>query len=310
MDLLLIVDINQAKLRKMPEPWMTLLHKNAHPRDACIHFDEPTHIYTVNGTYEGYISVTGFLHHFFPHFDPRATIAKMRKSPKFKSGPYAKMTDDEIVAKWEASGKEATTAGTAMHLAIEQFLNGSEHVILPEIKETIEWRQFMEFWNKHGWDLEPYRTEWEVWVEEIKLAGSLDMVFRRKSDGRYLIYDWKRSKEIKTENPWGTGYGPAGHLPDCNYWHYSLQLNIYKWVLEKYYGLDIADMYLVICHPNSASYKRLRLNHLDEEVEGMVECRRAGLRKGTLIDMSAWDNDGSQDEAEDEPAKDKCDFIL
>jgi hypothetical protein len=289
----------------MPEPWMSLLSKNAHPRDKCIVFDEPTHIYTVNGTYQGYISVTGFLHHFFPHFDPRATIKKMRKSPKFATGPYAGMTDDEIVAKWEGSGKEASSAGTAMHLAIEQFLNGHEEVIVPEVKTTPEWGQFMQFWEKHGWDLEPYRTEWEVWVEEIKLAGSLDMVFRRKSDGRYLIYDWKRSKEIKTENKWGTGFGPAAHLPDCNYWHYTLQLNVYKWVLEKYYGLDIADMYLVICHPNADSFKRLRLNHLDEEVEGMVQCRRDGLTKKTIIDMSSFE--------ENEPDKDNdksCGFIF
>jgi hypothetical protein len=295
---------------KMPEPWMTLLRTNVHSRDACIHFDEPTHIYTVNGTYEGYISVTGFLHHFFPHFDPRATITKMRKSPKFSTGPYAGMTDDEIVAKWEASGKEASSAGTAMHLAIEQFLNGHAEVIVPAVKETVEWAQFTSFWEKHGWDLEPYRTEWEVWVEEIKLAGSLDMVFKRKSDGRYLIYDWKRSKEIKFENPWGTGYGPVSHLPDCNYWHYTLQLNVYKWVLEKYYGLDIADMYLVICHPNSTSYKRLRLNHLDDEVEAMVECRKAGLSKGTIIDWSEYTENDNNGCIQTNKKEDKCDFIM
>jgi ATP-dependent exoDNAse (exonuclease V) beta subunit len=294
----------------MPAPWMSLLTKNAHPRDKCIVFDEPTHIYTVNGTYEGYISVTGFLHHFFPHFDPRATIAKMRKSPKFKTGPYANMTDDEIVAKWENSGKEASGAGTAMHLAIEQYLNDAEEVIVPEVKDTVEWRQFQEFWDKHGWDLEPYRTEWEVWVEEIKLAGSLDMVFRRKSDGRYLIYDWKRSKEIKFENSWGTGYGPVSHLPDCNYWHYTLQLNVYKWVLEKYYGLDIADMYLVICHPNATTYKRLRLNHLDDEVEAMVECRKAGLVKKSVIDLNLYDSDKDDDEPFNNKKRDKCDFIM
>jgi ATP-dependent exoDNAse (exonuclease V) beta subunit len=261
----------------MPLDWQKLAFSNKHPRDDEIHFDEPTHIYTVKGTYTGYISVTGFLHQFFPHFDPKDTIAKMRKSPKFATGPYAGMTDKQIIDKWNASGREASEAGTAMHLAIEQFLNGSPEVIEPKVMETVEWRQFMEFWTKYGHDLEPYRTEWEVWVEEFRLAGSLDMVFRRKSDGRYLIYDWKRSKEIKMENPWGTGFGPASHLPDCNYWHYTLQLNIYRYVLERYYGLDIAEMYLVICHPNMPTFKRMRLNRLEEEIDGLFACRKAAL---------------------------------
>ena len=262
----------------MPLAWQKLAFSNKHIRDNDIHFDEPTHIYTVKGTYTGYISVTGFLHAFFPHFDPKSTITKMRKSPKFLLGPYADMTDEQIIAKWNANGKEASEAGTAMHLAIEQYLNGSPEVIDPEVLKTVEWRQFMEFWGKFGHDLEPYRTEWEVWVEEYRLAGSLDMVFRRKSDGRYLIYDWKRSKEIKTENSWGTGYGPVDHFPDCNYWHYTLQLNIYRRVLERWYGLDIAGLYLVICHPDQPTFKRIKLNLLEEEIDGLFECRARALK--------------------------------
>jgi hypothetical protein len=167
-----------------------------------------------------------------------------------------------------------------MHLAIEQFLNGSEYAILPHIKETPEWRYFMNFWKEHGSDLEPYRTEWEVWSAEHKLAGSIDMIFRRKSDGKFLIYDWKRSKEIKAENKFQTGLYPLSHLPDCNYWHYSLQLNVYRWMLENLYGLVIADMYLLILHPDNGNYKRMRLNRMDQEVADMLACRLRAVQAG------------------------------
>ena len=266
----------------MPEPWMTLLHTNAHSRDADIQFDEPTHVYTVQGSSKGIISCTKFLHEFFGHFDAKGTIKKMMASPKWTESKWYKpgITAKEIEEQWNANGREASGAGTAMHLAIEQFLNGSEHVILPHIKETTEWRYFMNFWREHGADLEPYRTEWEVWSEDHKLAGQIDMVYRRKSDGKFLIYDWKRSKEIKTENKFQTGLPPIQHLPDCNYWHYTLQLNVYRWFLENLYGLEIDDMYLLVLHPDNKNYKRVRLNRMDDEVAAMLDCRLRAVKEG------------------------------
>jgi hypothetical protein len=107
------------------------------------------------------------------------------------------------------------------------------------------------------------------------------MIFYRKSDDSYVIYDWKRSKEIKKENSFGTGFGPVSHLPDANYWHYTLQLNVYRWFLETYYGLKISDMYIVIMHPNNDTYKRYRLNRMDDEVAGMLADRLAKIQKKT-----------------------------
>lgn len=264
----------------MPEAWQKLARVNQHQRDKLITFDEPTHIYTVKGSSEGIISCTKFLHEFFPHFDAKATIRKMMASPKWPQSKWYGMTAQEIEAAWAANGKEASTAGTAMHLGIEQFLNGAENLVPEEVKNTAEWRYFMNFWAEHGADLEPYRTEWEVWSEEHKLAGSIDMVFRRKSDGKFLIYDWKRSKEIKTANDYATGFGPVDHLPDTNYWHYTLQLNVYRWVLENLYGLDIADMFLLVLHPDNKNYRRIRLNRMQDEVEAMLACRTRALKMG------------------------------
>jgi hypothetical protein len=272
------------------QPWQHLSSINTHPRDEHIKFVEKTHKYYVNGSCEGNISCTGFVHEFFGHFNPKEIIAKMRRNPvKWAASKYFGKTDEEIIGEWNANGKAASEAGTAMHLAIEQFLHGAPEQIAPEIKETPEWRYFIKFWEDCGHDLEPYRSEWEVFTDDlvpfkgerkIKLCGSIDMIFRRKSDGKFVIYDWKRSKEIKAENPFGSGLAPMDHLPDTNYWHYTLQLNVYKWILEKYYGLEVADLYLVILHPDNPSYRRMRLNILEDEVEDMIECRRRAVEAG------------------------------
>ena len=272
-----------------PEPWQTLSFRNAHPRDQHIAFDAPTHKYYVNGTCEGNISCTGFVHEFFGHFDAKAIITKMRKGANWATSKYFGKTDAEIMAEWSNNGKVASEAGTAMHLAIEQFLHGSPEQILPQTFDSVEWKYFMKFWADCGHDLEPFRSEWEVFTDsltplqgerKIKLCGSIDMVFRRKSDGKFVIYDWKRSKEIKSENTYESGLPPLNHLPDCNYWHYTMQLNVYKWILETYYGLEVADLYLVIIHPDNPSYRRMRLNIMTDEVEDMMECRRRAVAAG------------------------------
>jgi hypothetical protein len=266
----------------MPQPWQELTFKNKHPRDAGIQFDEPTHVYTVNGSSKGIVSCTKFLHEFFPHFDAAAVIRKMMASPKWPQNKHFGKTAAQIKKEWDDNGAAASGAGTAMHLAIEQYLHGHPELIEPAVLTTPEWSYFMNFWRDAKSDLVPYRSEWEVWSEEHKLAGSIDMVFYRKSDDSYVIYDWKRSKEIKKDNtfPNGKGLGPVAHLPDANYWHYTLQLNVYRWFLETFYGLKISDMYIMIFHPDNDNFKRYKLNRLDDEVEDMVAARLRAVKDG------------------------------
>ena len=265
----------------MPEPWQTLAFLNKHPRDKEVRFVEKTHTYYVKGSSKGIVSTTGFVHAFFPHFDPMAAITKMKASPKWSESPYYGKTDQEIADQWSASGKEASGAGTNMHLAIEQYLNGAYNRIEDSVKTTKEWEYFQNFWNDVKQDFDPYRTEWEVWDDEFKLTGSIDMVFKRKSDGAYAIYDWKRSKEIKMDNSWDTGYGPLDHLPNSNYWHYTLQLNVYRWFLEKHYGMKVVELCIVILHPNNSNYQTFKLNLLDDEIRTMLECRRRAVESGS-----------------------------
>jgi hypothetical protein len=265
--------------------WQHLSRINYHPRDDKIYFVEETHKYYIDGSCAGNLSCTGFIHEFFGHFDPKKILTKMRKNPaKWATSKYFGKTDEEIIKEWNDNGKVASEAGTAMHLAIEQFLHGAPEQIASETFDSVEWKYFKKFWTDCGDDLEPYRSEWEVWTSnDIKLCGSIDMVFRRKSDGKFVIYDWKRSKEIKAENPFENGLAPLDHLPDTNYWHYTMQLNVYKWMLEKYYGLEVADLYIVIIHPDNPSYRRMRLNIMNDEVEDMIEARRRAVAAGCKV---------------------------
>ena len=73
------------------------------------------------------------------------------------------------------------------------------------------------------------------------------------------------------------------HLPDSNYWHYALQLNTYKMILEHKYGKKITGLYLVCLHPENVykSYQRIEVKVLDKEMEAMYKYRLEQVKNGT-----------------------------
>jgi ATP-dependent exoDNAse (exonuclease V) beta subunit len=165
---------------------------------------------------------------------------------------------------------KASKLGTNLHKDIELFYNKEK------IENTSrEFNYFLDF-HKDNSELKAYRTEWEVFDEDFKLAGSIDCVF--ELNGEYHIFDWKRTKEIKENNSFQEGKYPLRHLPDANYWHYSLQLNIYKYILENKYGLNIGELNLVVLHPDKDSYELVKAVDLSDEVKLMLEERKKQIK--------------------------------
>ncbi len=274
---------------KNPAPWQKLARVNAHPRDARIEFDEPTHTYYIDGDSTNIMSTTTFIHSFFGHFDPDAIIAKMMNSPKWQQSKYYGMTPEQIKKLWSDNGANASGSGTAMHLAIEQYYNEAYDEIDPAIYETTEWKYFMKFYKKYGERYKMYRSEHEVFSDDLRLSGSIDCVFQR-DDGKFCLGDWKRSKEIKFNNSFQKGYGPCAILDDCNVNHYGLQLNIYKWYLETYYDMKIEEMFLIIIHPDNKSYQRIMISDdYGPIVQEMLECRRKAVQGGFVVPIDFSD---------------------
>jgi hypothetical protein len=67
------------------------------------------------------------------------------------------------------------------------------------------------------------------------------------------------------------------HIPDTNFWHYSLQLNTYKALIEKNYGKTVTSMVLVCLYPENQSYQLLKVPDLSEEVGDLFNLRRYTL---------------------------------
>ena len=270
----------------------TLKIKNSHDRDVNLVFDEPSHKYTILSDKDSsYTSVTTFNHHHFPKFDAAEIIDKMMKGKNWNSShKYWGLTSQEIQKQWADNGKLVSGAGTDLHYDIECFMNqnikNASHESLLENFEndppeyvncSSEWSYFINFVKAFP-NLKAYRTEWMIYDEDLKLAGSIDMVYEDSTTGELSIFDWKRAKEISKIN----GFGKfaitecISHLPDTNFWHYSLQLNTYKAILESKYGKKIKELYLVRLHPDNPrkTYDLIKCADLSQEVTDLFELRK------------------------------------
>jgi ATP-dependent exoDNAse (exonuclease V) beta subunit len=247
---------------------------NPHPKDEFITFQEEGHKYFINGINDGLISVTGFVHQNFEHFDTNSIADKLLKNTKKMCDPnykYFGKTKEEMIEEWNENGRIASELGTALHADIENFYN--------QIKvenDSLEFQYFRKFVSDFP-ELVPYRTEWMVYDDTINLTGSIDMVFENP-DGTLQIYDWKRSKGIEYES-FGNkcSITPClSHLPDTNFNHYSLQLNIYRKILQDKYDKIVTKLCLVILHPDhhEKTYECIDVPIMDTEIDELFTLRK------------------------------------
>ena len=196
---------------------------------------------------------------------------------------------------WSANASAVSGAGTDLHFEIECFNN--EPQLEPEYtnkelyelyminnREThesrpLEWQYFINF-VKDFPNLKPFRTEWVIYNEDVKISGSIDMIYENQ-DGTLSIYDWKRAKNITRVNNFNKFALPPQicHLPDSNFWHYALQLNTYKTIIEAKYGRTVRDLFLVRLHPDAEeqNYELIPLPDLSSDVRALF-LERLGAR--------------------------------
>mgnify|MGYP003316726154 CR=1 FL=1 len=102
------------------------------------------------------------------------------------------------------------------------------------------------------------------------LAGQAGELFQDE-DGAITILDWKRTKTIRFNNSFTSLREPLDHLPDCNGWLYSVQLIVYKFMLETEMGLNVSGMFLGQVHPSLLRARLIELPNMDDELELIVE---------------------------------------
>lgn len=264
----------------VPTPdYSPVLLESIHPheKDDMIEFTEATHSYLVHTTVgdlsTDIISVSTLVHEFFPKFDADHVLEMMTYSKQY--GKYKGMSNHAIKQLWSDNAQAASSAGTAFHFICECYCNGGlRDVIHGEQYDRIEIKQFLKFYQENIIDKGyiPFRTEMRLFTDKnTQVCGTVDLLIIRhdhpppeECDGVLTLVDvdWKNSKKINTKayNK-QKGFGPCASLDDCNWSHYMLQQNMYKYILEKWYGtwvykgksyckVKIESMILCVCHAN------------------------------------------------------------
>lgn len=243
--------------------------KYSHNRDNRISFDPIKHEYFIDGNPDT-ISVSQLIDRFFPEFDGLHIASRLKPTHE-----YYGLEPEIIVEKWKQNGMEQAQLGTVLHNEIENYYNNKSFD-----KENSEFQYFLKFKERYP-KMIPYRTEWRIFDEELLIAGTVDMVYKKDNNELYM-FDWKRSKKVIRSNgepslsdPYGNftqfATGELSHLTNDSYYKYCLQQNIYKHILEKRYKVSISSMNLLILHPIYENYHWLKLPKMDNEVNYMLE---------------------------------------
>lgn len=267
------------------------IHEELNKFNHIEYYDEP-HIYKINGE-RIETSGTGFVHLYTNEFD----------SKKYAPGSAKKAgcSVDEILAQWAFVNKFSTIKGTLVHnfnenlwwnkvfpynpmLAHQASFTQEEEANLIE-RYTALTLMSRKFYNDTKDSLIPIVSELVIGDQSLPIydpiteelikmgvCGMVDKIFWSKRKQCYLIGDWKTNKEIQYVSKYGKKMkGKLSFMQDCNYEHYCLQLNLYKFIIERMTNIKIGGMFLVWLFEENESYQVINCTDYQDVVRGLFK---------------------------------------
>ena len=227
--------------------------------NSDIFLEKEDHIYQLNDE-PGFqfTSVTNYVGKFFEKFDAKAVATKLTTThPKYKD-----LTIKELLDQW----KKKSDYGTLVHEEIEFYLNNKTP---PKDNRSIRAIQWLNGYKMQS-DFKLY-SEKIIYSKELQLAGTIDLLMYDERSDSYIIIDWKTSSKIETS---GYRHKTGNHeitrnLEDCNFNHYSLQLSLYRYILENYYNLNISNQ--MIAHITPKDCRGYITPYLSNHIKLMAE---------------------------------------
>lgn len=250
-------------------------------------FNDEKHLYfNIDDPDSTYISVTTLIHNYTQEFDKdfwsaykaleklltkeswnieKKSLLNTKKFNKeilslynISENEFNKV-QQEILDAWDEENRKSCERGTKIHEEIENsFYKEPKNISLQKfgIGGKFECKK-----NYYDLDLEyGVYPEYLIYRESddgiLKIAGQVDLIIKCGND--IYIIDHKSNRKIDLKSGFNTVTKtnakmkyPLNNLMDCNFYHYSLQLSTYAWMLQK-------------LNPNFI-IKDLILNHYDHD---------------------------------------------
>lgn len=267
-------------------------------------YNDLLHEYRTKEGFKKCISVTTLIHKFTQPFDedfwsaykameallPTDIFKDLKKSllntKKFNIKIIEKLNikekdftkkREEIKAEWKETNRIACERGTKIHLEEEnKHYNGKT----TEIKKLGLGGTFpVNSSNKIA------LGEKGVYPElllsrisedgELLIAGQADLIIIDGWD--VYVLDTKTNKSIDLKSyydPRSKKYQmmlyPLNNVQDSNFWHYTMQLSLYAWLIKKIDSRFNIKKLVLMHHDHEGNYKEYECEYLEKEVERML----------------------------------------
>lgn len=217
-----------------------------------VKLDEESHVYTRNG--ERLTSVSRLIHNYTNEFDEDGVITARCAA---RNG----LTVEEQKAEWRKINEDSIIRGHSFHDDLETYIKTKK---VPDINNQEIIKQF----SKIKFDGLLY-SEVRLWHNQYKIAGTSDII-ELLPDNSLNIWDLKSNKKI-TGYSWGRKMlYPLNHIWDANLYHYTIQLQLYKFMLEEA-GWWVRNMTILFIDPKKNKLKQIPINGCRDDVIMMLE---------------------------------------
>lgn len=241
-------------------------------------FIEDGHYYLCNGKRVG-ISTTGLIAQYEQEFDSD-TISQQVANKKGVS-------QKEVLEEWRIENLHSTIKGSFIHEFAQSLWEGKEYkfdyskvpkeIDMNRLKNDIAKLipQAINFYNDYKNTYELIGCEIYLGDEDYDECGATDQMMLNKNTGEIVIIDYKTNKKIEYES-----FGhkkmliPLQEFDDCNYIHYSFQLNDYKYKFEKNTNLKVSETFIVYFNINADNYEIIKPLNIENKVKEILKIRR------------------------------------
>jgi hypothetical protein len=241
-------------------------------------YDEPHKYYAENNEL---ISVTTLIHKYQEDFDEQ--YWSQYKGNQFNIKP------SEVLRAWNFINKKGTIKGSAIHDYAENLFQNKKfeypkQTILNEFGFDPVWEEYRitkkhvdNFYNDVQGKLIPIRTEFVVYDKETHIGGMVDILFYNVKAKEFQIWDWKTNKDFTSEMKSRHLLDELYLLEDCDLEIYSLQLELYKQIIEKNIPIKLGKSYLVWFSHNNDNYKIIETKNRQYYISQILSKRIAEI---------------------------------
>lgn len=285
--------------------------------NADVIYSDKDHIYLGKKDNSKYTSVTQLIHNYAQPFNEKfwssykaceailspedfcSIKSTLLKTKIWKSEYLEKFSIDveafnkareEILKSYEEKRNTACERGTAIHAIQENMFYNKDAKIkkytgggIFDVKKgyyklDLDRALYPEFLISYDFD------------HYLKVAGQVDLIIKDNND--IVIIDWKTGKKIDKESYFDRNTKsrqmmkfPLDNIQDCNFYHYTLQLSLYAYLLQKINPkFKIKDL-MIVHFDHDGNEFEYHCDYLKEDVARMLLHYRRDVKIKSELDQ-------------------------